>query len=179
MDHVGASPLLRRTGIAVACTAALAAGATLTPAVAGVAHSFRGDLRLLLDTKGAPFADARASLTLVGGGDDASAVLVVHGVDRRQAGRTFGAHLHNGPCRAGQGAAAGAHYNHTGTPPTAVNDQVEVWLDFAVNSGGNGQSVAHVPFVPTPGQRSVVIHELPTSPDAKAGDRLACLPVEW
>ncbi|GAA2733437.1 hypothetical protein GCM10009867_11410 [Pedococcus aerophilus] len=179
MDRTGTSPLLRRAGIAVACTAVLAAGATLTPAVAGVASSFRGDLRLLLDAKGAPFAEARASLTLVGGGDASSAVLVVHGVDPGQAGRTFGAHLHNGPCIAGAGAAAGGHYNHTGTPPTSVSDQTEVWLDFTVNGGGNGQSVTHVPFVPTPGQRSVVVHELPTAPDGKAGDRLACLPVEW
>jgi Cu/Zn superoxide dismutase len=154
-------------------------GAAVAPAVAGVATSFRGNLHLLLSGKGAPFADASAKLTLVGHGDASTAVLVVHGVDPAQVGRTFGAHLHNGPCVDGNGPAAGPHYNHTGQPPTAVNDQTEIWLDFTVDDDGSANAVAHVPFVATPGQRSVVIHERATAANGTAGDRLACLPVEW
>ena len=179
MEHRQSSPLWRRTATAAACAAILGVGAAVAPAVAGAATSFRGNLHLLLSGKGAPFGDASAKLTLVGHGDASTAVLVVHGVDPAQAGRTFGAHLHNGPCVDGNGPAAGPHYNHTGQPPTAVNDQTEIWLDFTVDAEGSANAVAHVPFVATPGQRSVVIHERATAANGTAGDRLACLPVEW
>jgi hypothetical protein len=154
-------------------------GAAVAPAVAGVATSFRGNLHLLLSGKGAPFADASAKLTLVGHGDASTAVLVVHGVDPAQAGRTFGAHLHNGPCVEGNGAAALGHYNHSTTTPLTVNDQTEIWLDVTINDGGNGQSMARVDWAPAAGPRSVVIHANPTAADGTAGARLACLPVEW
>jgi len=179
MNTSGTSPLWRRTGVAVACAAALGTTAAVAPAVAGAANNFRGSLHLLLSGKGAPFADASAKLTLVGHGNASTAVLVVHGVDPAQAGRTFGAHLHSGPCVDGVGSAAGPHYNHTGQPPTTISDQTEIWLDFTVDDQGSANAVAHVPFVPTPGQRSVVIHERATAANGTAGDRLACLPVEW
>lgn len=179
MGHHQSSPVWRRTATAAACAAIVGVGAAVTPAVAGAANIFGGNLHLLLSGKGAPFADASAKLTLVGHAGDATAVLVVHGVDPAEAGRTFGAHLHQGPCVDGNGPAAGPHYNHTGQPPTTVSDQTEVWLDFTVDGGGNANAVAHVPFVPTAGQRSVVIHERATAANGTAGDRLACLPVEW
>jgi hypothetical protein len=163
----------------VACAAVLGVGAAVAPAVAGAANNFRGSLHLLLSGKGAPFADASAKLTLVGHGDDSTAVLVVHGVDRAEADRTFGAHLHSGRCVDGVGSAAGPHYHHTRQPPPTISDQTEIWLDFTVDDEGNANAVAHVPFVPTPGQRSVVIHERATAANGTAGDRIACLPVEW
>ncbi len=131
-------------------------------------------------------ASARAGLTLAGhrgrAVEAATAVLRVTGVDRAQAGRTFGAHLHTGPCVAGDGAAAGPHYNHdvaTGRLPVGVDRTTEVWLDLTVTPGGSATTVTHVPFTPSGGQRSVVLHALPTDAAGLAGARLVCLPVTW
>ena len=178
MGHIQASPVWRRTATATACAAVLGVGAAVAPAVAGAALNFTSGLRDFAPAASGPFDDARAKLTLVGT-DSTQAVFVVHGVDPAVAGRTFGAHLHVGPCVAGNGAAALGHYNHSAAAPPVVNDQTEIWLDVTVNEGGNGQSTARVDWTPDAGPRSVVIHANPTAPDGTAGARLACLPVEW
>ena len=167
-----------RTGIAVTAAALTVTVAAVAPAVAGAALNFNHDLRDFAPAAAGPFDGARAKLTLVAK-DSTQAVFVVHGVDPSVAGQTFGAHLHNGPCVAGNGAAARGHYNHSTTTPATVNDQTEIWLDITVNDGGNAQSMARVDWAPTAGSRSVVIHAQPTAPDGNAGARLACLPVEW
>ena len=54
-----------------------------------------------------------------------------------------------------------------------------MWLDFAVDDGA-GTATASMPFIPLPGDRSVVIHALATDHHTGlAGARLACLPVQW
>ena len=175
-----ATPVWRRTGLVVAGLAVTGTLGALAPAVAGTANVFRGDLSDLAPTAAGPFDHASAKLVLVGGhGDAANIVLVVKGVDRSAVGQTFGAHLHTGPCVAGNGAAAGPHYNHSGVVPPVVDRSTEVWLDFTVTHGGTGQSSWHDGWVPTHGQRSVVIHQNPTAADGTAGARIACLPVEW
>ena len=78
----------------------------------------------------------------------------------------------------GGGAAALGHYNHS-TSPRVVSPETELWLDVTINDGGNAQSLARVDWAPDAGMRSVVIHARPTAADGTAGDRLACLPVEW
>ena len=106
-------------------------------------------------------------------------VFVVTGLDRAAAGTTFGAHVHVGPCIAGNGAAAGPHYNTgAGGDPSPEN---EVWLDFTVRPGGVGYAYTVVPFEIAPGTaQSVVIHALPTEQGTGlAGARLACLPVKF
>ncbi len=52
----------------------------------------------------------------------------------------------------------------------------EVWLDFTVNSSGNGHAEA-VRSWPLDGSvlRSVVIHAIPTDRTGAAGARLACV----
>lgn len=178
MEHTQSSPLWRRSATAAACAAVIGVGAAVAPALAGVAFNFDSDLRDLAPAAAGPFDGARAKLTLVT--DDATkAVFVVHGVDPSVAGQTFGAHLHVGPCVAGNGPAAQGHYNHSGTTPLTVNDQTEIWLDVTINDGGNAQSAAAVEWAPVAGTRSVVIHANPTAADGTAGARLACLPVEW
>jgi len=175
------SPVRRRagrTGVAVTASALVVTVAAVAPAVAGAALNFRSDLRDFAPAAAGPFDGARAKLTLVAT-DTSKAVFVVHGVDRSVAGRTFGAHLHNGPCIAGNGAAALGHYNHSTTTPATVNDETEIWLDVTIDAEGNAQSSTRVDWVPTAGERSVVVHALPTAPNGTAGDRLACLPVEW
>jgi Cu/Zn superoxide dismutase len=95
-------------------------------------------------------------------------------------GTTYGVHVHVGPCVAGNGAAAGPHYNTGGTP----SEDTEVWLDFTVLPGGYGFSSTSVPFVIEPGKaQSIVVHLEPTqdggaTPGA-AGGRQACLPVDF
>jgi Cu/Zn superoxide dismutase len=95
-------------------------------------------------------------------------------------GTRYGVHVHVGPCVAGNGAAAGPHYN-TGGTPTESN---EVWLDFTVRPGGYGFASTTVPFVIEPGAaNSIVVHAEPTqdggaTPGA-AGARQACLPVQF
>jgi Cu/Zn superoxide dismutase len=95
-------------------------------------------------------------------------------------GTKYGVHVHVGPCVAGNGAAAGPHYNTGGTPTTSN----EVWLDFTVRGAGYGFASTTVPFVIEPGAaQSIVVHVEPTqdggaTPGA-AGARQACLPVSF
>lgn len=91
-------------------------------------------------------------------------------------GAVHGAHVHTGPCVAGDGAAAGPHFNAGG----GISDQTEVWLDFEVRESGHGKAKARVTFViPPGGAQSIVIHAAPTNPaTGAAGARLACLPLE-
>jgi hypothetical protein len=109
-------------------------------------------------------------------GSGTRAIFVVYGLDPSFAGTTLGAHVHSGPCVAGQPALAGPHYN-TGGP---ADQDHEIWLDFRIRSTGIGVGRASVPFViPEGGAHSVVIHAMATQPGGAAGARLACLPVEF
>lgn len=96
------------------------------------------------------------------------------------AGTKYGAHVHVGPCVAGNGAAAGPHYNTGGT----ASPETEVWLDFTVLGGGYGYASTTVPFVIEPGKaQAIIIHAEPTQPGpptpGAAGGRQACLPVNF
>jgi superoxide dismutase, Cu-Zn family len=152
------------------------------PAGYGARH-FEGALTKLDVTAVSPLDDADARLVMVTHHDASTFVLRIKGTDPAAAGRTFGAHLHTGPCVPGNGAAAGPHYNQDvveGTVPARVDQTTEVWLDFTVNPAGDATAIATVPFVPTAGTRSVVIHRDPTDHHSgAAGPRLACLPVTW
>ena len=182
MTHIpptGPKRTRSRLQLALAVTAVAATTLAVGPAVAGPALHCGAPLRDLTPTAASPFDGSTATLELVPHDGASTLVLGIKGVDPSVAGRTFGAHLHSGPCVTGSGAAAGPHYNHSGTVPATVNDETEVWLDFTVTGGGTGRAVSHVAWVPEPGQRSVVVHERATSPDGTAGARLACLPVVW
>lgn len=91
--------------------------------------------------------------------------------------RTFGAHLHEGPCRSMDPAAAGPHYNVSTATPPVVDRTTELWLDITIDAYGRGYSTATVPFVPKSGERSIVIHAAPTDATGAAGARLVCMPV--
>ena len=163
-------------------TAAVAA-ILVTTAVASVAMAspFRargaGELRDLQPATAQPFDHATAQVVAVEDGDGTTVTLKVQGVDHGAAGTTFGAHVHIGPCEAGNGAGALGHYNHDGDTATPLN---EVWLDVTIRSNGTGSSTADVPFTIDAGDAySVVIHAAPTAPGGGAGARWACLPVEF
>jgi len=161
----------------LAVTALLAPAAPETGVV--TAHD---ELRDLAPTKSGPFDNARALAVLVSHDDSTLAILQVRGIDQAVAGRPFGAHVHAGPCVAGDGAAAGPHYNTdtiAGKVSPRVDPSTEIWLDFTVSPAGAGNAMTVVPFTPLPGNRSVVIHEKPTDHHGAAGQRLACLPLAW
>ena len=129
-----------------------------------------------------PLDSARGRLLMVSHHGATTVVFLLSGVGADAAGRTYGAHLHTGPCVAGNGAAAGPHYNDStvhGVVPPVVGPRTEVWLDVTIRGDGSAVAVAHVPFVPQSGQRSVVVHAQPTDDHGTAGPRLACLPVSW
>ncbi|TCO32723.1 Cu/Zn superoxide dismutase [Kribbella steppae] len=175
--------VLRSTLAVLAVTAlAIPTAAQAAPLVETGVVTAHDDLRDLAPTTSGPFDKARALAVLVSHGDSTLAILQVRGIDTSKAGRSFGAHLHAGPCVAGDGAAAGPHYNTdtiAGTVPPRVNPSTEIWFDFTVSPSGAGNAMTVVPFTPLPGNRSVVIHEKPTDHHGAAGQRLACLPLAW
>ena len=163
---------------------AVALSLVATPAQADCIDVIRsqGRLRDLAPTVSGPFDHARATGVIRSQRGRSVVTFRVRGIDRSARGETYGAHLHLGPCVAGEPAAALGHYNTDvieGRTPVRVNDRTEVWLDFTVQRKGKARSDAWVPFVPQPGTRSIVIHAMPTDPSGAAGSRLACLPMEW
>lgn len=167
-----------RTAVGATAIVLLTAG----PALAlGPFVRSSGLLSDLAPATSGPFDGAHARVQFVESRGASHAVLTVTGVGASAEGQTFGAHLHDGPCLAGDGAAAGPHYNshvHGGLP-AEITDRTEVWLDFTVTDG-QGTGTASVPFVPEGGSRSVVVHALPTNPQTgTAGARVACLTVRW
>lgn len=127
-----------------------------------------------------PRTSRRARVAMVARGDGTTDfVFVVTGLDPAATGKTYGAHVHIGPCVARNGPAALGHYN-TGSGDVPGPDN-EVWLDFTVLPGGVGVSRASVPFEIAPGTaQSVVVHERATQPGTGfAGGRVACLPVRF
>ncbi len=168
---------------ALAAAPALAAVLTVAlsaPAQACHRPTFAGRLVDLQPATAGPLDGARAELTLGLHHGTTRARLSVTRIDRRAAGTAFATHLHVGPCVAGDGAAAGPHYNQDvveGRTPARVNPRTEIWLDFTVRRGGKAHAATTVPFVPKPGRRSIVVHAV--NSDGTAGTRLACLPVSW
>jgi len=169
-----------RASVPIVATIVVFAGVAPAGACTLNTQRVQGTLQDLQPSTTEPFDGARASLVMVptrSGGT--KFVLRLRGADQAAAGATYGAHLHTGPCVAGDGAAAGPHYNASTTVPPVVSDLTEVWLDFTLTRHGRGRSATQVPFAPTPGARSIVIHAMPTDPAGAAGVRLACLPVVW
>ncbi len=176
----------RRLSYAATATVGLVAmGAALAPdaeASRASVHRWSAPLTDLQPGVTDPLDSARGRLIMVSHHGATTVVFSLSGVGAAAAGRTYGAHLHTGPCVAGNGAAAGPHYNDSsvrGVVPPVVGPRTEVWLDVTIGRDGSAVAVARVPFVPQPGQRSVVVHAQPTDDHGTAGPRLACLPVSW
>ena len=142
-------------------------------------HSALRDLRPGIQD---PTDGARSELRMTVNDRTATFKLTLRGLSTDAADRTFGAHLHRGPCVPGDGPAALGHYNVDvieQRTPVVVSPDTEVWLDFTVSDDGTARSRATVPFAPGAGDRSIVIHRDPTDASGTAGPRLACLPVVW
>ena len=124
------------------------------------------------------FEDARASAIMIGMDGRSFFRLRVSGI--KASDGVYGVHLHQKTCNAESFDAAGPHYNVTwdndlGKVMGDINKKTEVWLDLDVDSDGNARSTSTVSFIPE-GERSIVLHALPTAADGTAGPRLACLP---
>jgi Cu/Zn superoxide dismutase len=167
-----------RWAAVVSAALALASG----PAPASAAPSLVSASGPLTDLSAAPNTTdgADAQLYAIAPGDgNTYFIFIVTGLDPAAQGTTFGAHVHVGPCLAGNGPAALGHYNTgAGGVPSPQN---EVWLDFTVLPGGFAVATATAPFEIAPGTaRSVVIHAVATQPGTGlAGGRIACLPVAF
>lgn len=166
---------------AILALATLAATAPASAAPGGPLVRTSGPLSDLQPAERGPFDGATATVQIVESSRGSHALLRVRAIDGAD-GVTFGAHLHAGPCVAGNGAAALGHYNTdvvAGVTPPEVSEDTEVWLDFTVDDRA-GTATSSVPFVPLAGARSVVIHALATDHvTGAAGPRLSCLPVVW
>jgi superoxide dismutase, Cu-Zn family len=179
---LGVVGLVSIAGLAAAAPAEARGHAGARAGHHAAAHVFQGSLRDLQPSRSDLLDGARARLVFVRHASSSTFVLVVSGVAPEGGGKTYGAHLHAGPCVAGDPAAAGPHYNQSsedGVVPPVVSDQTEVWLDVTVGPDGGAVAVTHVPFVPTLKDRAVVLHEKATDDHGTAGARLACLPVNW
>jgi Cu/Zn superoxide dismutase len=142
-----------------------------------------GDLRDLSTGTRDVFDGAKATAFMMGINGQTTFRLNVRGIDESADGKEYPAHLHEGPCEAGKGDAAGPHYNISGKNPVTgafneITDKTEAWLTFNVNSEGSARVTVSVPFVPTPrpdgAARSIVIH----TNDTSLKTRLACLPLD-
>ena len=123
------------------------------------------------------FDDARATAIMISVGSASFFRVQIRDINEDKINSAgYGAHLHVGPCKAGDAGPVGAHYNVSTDVPPLVNNKTEVWLDFKVNSDGNARPTSSVQFVPDEGDRSIVFHEKPTDEFGKAGNKLACLP---
>jgi len=143
--------------------------------------SFKGDLSDL-STTDTVFNHAKATAFMMSVNGESTFRLHVRGLDESAAGRKYPAHLHEGPCVAGDGTAAGGHYNtqkEAGLPtPWLVSHETEVHLDFTVNAEGSARVTVAVPFVPKAGERSIVIHSDQPPPPGTSPARWACLPLQ-
>ncbi len=158
-------------------TAVVGALLVMAPAMAGssiFSKTGLSDLSSLTDPTDGGWAVASATVA----NGQTVVVLNVKNLDRADAGRTLGAHVHVGPCVSGNGAAAQGHFN---SGAGGISTETEVWLDFQITGGGTGHAVAVVPFEIAPGTaHSIVIHRDPTAiGTGAAGPRLACIPLEF
>lgn len=155
-----------------AVAAAIVAGGVLGTAGIALGSSSRSTGPEFTYGSTGEFAHATAEVHVVTTGDGGSMIaLHVRDADA-EAGRTFGAHVHQLPCGTAA-TAAGGHYQHASSGDLEGR---EVWLDFTVNRAGNGHAEARRPWaVDQSSPRSVIIHADPTAADGNAGPRLACI----
>jgi superoxide dismutase, Cu-Zn family len=114
--------------------------------------------------------------------DEAGSLKLALRVAGFPAGRDFGAHLHKLAC---DNNKAGGHYQHMAAPtmedvntPTYANTSNEAWLDFTTGADGSAEIDTTQSWLPRSGEAmSIVIHAMKTDANGRAGDKLACLPM--
>jgi Cu/Zn superoxide dismutase len=147
---------------------------------------------------------AKATITITQETNSTTFRIDLTQIDKSEAGKMLGSHLHTGPCVEEDGGSAGPHYNHdvvtenkrfpgpdekTYGYTAEVSRNTEVWFNLRPDAEGKASDETTVPFVPVDpdGVMSVVVHALETniqygSPNADqpagwAGTRQACFPL--
>lgn len=137
-------------------------------------------LQVYTDVAGNPIA-ASASATSTGWDEKGKLKLALR-IAGFPAEREFGAHLHKLSCSDNK---AGGHYQHTAAPtteevntPTYANSANEAWLDFTTAADGSATVETMQSWLPRSGEAmSIIIHAMKTDANGRAGDKLACLPM--
>ena len=173
----------------IACVSALAVAATAPAAFAQDAGHSRPARPTVIAKTSAALTDlqpasadaldgAKGTVTVVAHRKQSSFRLRLAGADTSAAGTRFVAQLYTGACVAGDPAAAGAVYNTdvlAGAAEPRSSKKTELRMGFVINGRGAANAVRRVPFVPTAGERSLVISTFAT--DAAASTPVACLPI--
>jgi hypothetical protein len=145
-------------------------------------YKFREDLTDFVIDKTGPFDSARAKTTISETADGRTTFAVrVTGIDidGLEPGRTFGGHLHVGPCDT---ATNFGHYRHDPTLEGAdlTTPPNELWFNFTPDADGMAYDVQTAPWVPVDENgdgMSIVVHlgtaEQPTVDSPKQ----ACFPL--
>lgn len=172
------SALLATSGVAYAHDLHLKKVAREASAAPSMSWAFyRGKLTDLSPGSDDVFDGARATATMIGMDGSSYFRVQVKGLAHSAVGNEYPAHLHVGPCGLDAKGipTVGGHYNTS--PAGLVSEETEVHLDFKVNSDGNVRIAVNVPFVPTPGDRSIVFHTNAETPAGTPPAKLACLPL--
>lgn len=139
------------------------------------------DLEVYTDVAGNPIAASASAMST--GWDEKGKLKLELRVAGFPASREFGAHLHKLACSDNK---AGGHYQHTVAPtmdevntPTYANSANEAWLDFTTAADGSAMVETTQSWLPRSGEAmSIVIHAMKTDANGRAGDKLACLPMD-
>ena len=172
-------------GVAV-CVLILGATQAANAEVPVTSYGYSGPLTDLQPYSTGPFDGADAVVKVIESPTgDTKFGIRIKGIGPSAVGE-FGAHMHVGPCVAGDPAAALGHYNTdrlAGIATPRISPETEVWLDLVPDEDGVAVDHTQVPFLPDPGEnnaRSIVIHVEATDEDTGlAGARQACLPLEF
>ena len=149
----------RRSTIVASAVAVTVTGITVGSIAAAMGSSassnatkvldVRTDLRDLHPMSAGPLDQAGARVQLLTYKGTSTVVLRVRDIDPAVAGHTFGAHLHTGPCVAGDGATAGPHYI-----ADVVAGRVPATSARRPRSGSTSPSPAPAAAAPAPSSRS-------------------------
>ena len=137
-------------------------------------------LQVYTDVAGNPIPTSASAMST--GWDEGGKLKLELRVAGFPAGRDFGAHLHKLACGDNK---AGGHYQHAAAPtmeevntPTYANTANEAWLDFTTAADGSAAIETAQSWLPRSGEAmSIVIHAMKTDANGRAGDKLACLPM--
>ena len=142
----------------LAMLAGLSLAATLTPMVlAGGATVTRGDVHAFATGVGQPIT-GRAQMVRTADGK----TIVTIQVEGLSASTTYGSHVHQAACAAGD---ADGHYRFD--PSGAAAPPNEIWPGFTTNAAGIGSGYASVDGTAGSNAVSVVVH-------APGGAKIAC-----
>jgi superoxide dismutase, Cu-Zn family len=169
----------------VASCALILGGTQVAGGAVSEIFKFREALTDFTPEPGQPFDSVRAKTTISKTADGGTSWEVrMTGIDVLSewdggtvVGRTFGGHLHTGPC---DPATNSGHYRHDTTlePPALGTPPNELWFNFTPDADGMAYDVQTAPWVPVDeGQMSIVVHLLTADQPTTKSPKQACFPL--